>query len=70
MLGYVVFILNIGGFTMGMRAPFIIGLISTLAFFSLTIRDGYNILINRVVGLLPLPSTVILDGNSPYYKKK
>ncbi|MBC7117713.1 MAG: response regulator [Methanobacteriaceae archaeon] len=47
MLGYIVFILNIGGFTMGMRAPFIIGLISTIAFFPLTItgikRDGYSI---------------------------
>jgi len=47
MLGYIVSILNIGGFTMGMRAPFIIGLISTVAFFPLAItgikRDGYNI---------------------------
>lgn len=54
MLGYVVFILNLAGFTLRMNAPFIIGIISTIAFFPLVItgirRDGYS-----------LPRTLILS---------
>ena len=47
MLGYIVFILNLAGFGFKMEAPFIIGLISTVAFFPLTMSgirmDGYSI---------------------------